>query len=72
MEFALPLFSRGATRWNFILFTIFRLMWKERNDKKFRGASVAVKDLTPFVALRIAKWASIKRSLSVLVLRVSV
>lgn len=42
----------------FVPFAMPLSIWKERDDRIFRGASSTVDDLMSFLVLRVAKWAS--------------
>ena len=44
--------------WKISPFVILWSVWKEKNGRFFRGASVFVDDVVHLVAVRVAKWVS--------------
>lgn len=56
----------GCTRilWRVSPFAILWSIWKEMNDRIIRGSSSSSIDLIPRVALRIAKWALVRKKFS--------
>ena len=54
----------GQILWSMILFSFLWSIWKERNDRIFRGYSLSTIDLISKITFRIAKWALVRKKFS--------
>eukprot|EP00268_Persea_americana_P063135 TRINITY_DN8154_c0_g1_i2.p1 TRINITY_DN8154_c0_g1~~TRINITY_DN8154_c0_g1_i2.p1 ORF type:complete len:183 (+),score=16.69 TRINITY_DN8154_c0_g1_i2:641-1189(+) len=53
-------FGSGLILWRIIPFAILWFVWKERNNRIFRGSLLPVEELEQLVRVQIAKWASFR------------
>lgn len=59
-------FGSSLILWRLIPFAIFWSVWKERNNRIFRGSLLTVEDLSQIVVVQVAKWASFKKEFDTL------